>query len=256
MELIVLGSGTYQPELDRHASCHLVKVSGKNLVFDFGRGALDGLMKAGVNYWNIDAIFISHTHADHCEELSPFLHITLAEDEKYAKRKKDMTIFGPKGLGSTVEHILRAFNLEKKTPRFKIFVKELDDSAEVKGEGWLVKCYTTEHVPELNSLAYRLEADGRVFAYSGDCIYCDGVWKACKNADLALIEASWPAHIKSNSHMTGVEAGKVAHESEAKKLVITHMAPSYLKDHDPRDEASRYFGKNVLVAKDMMRVKV
>lgn len=257
MELIVLGSGTYQPELERHASSYLVKVGKSNLVFDFGRGALDGLMKAGVNYWDIDAIFITHIHADHCEELVPFLHIALAEVEKYAKRSKDISIFGPKGFASTVEHILLGFNLAKKTPKYKILVKELDDDSLIKGAGWEVRCYTTEHTPELNSLAYRLEAEKKVLAYSGDATYCDGVWKACKNADLAIVEASWPAEMKPDTHMTGVEAGKVAHESEAKKLIITHISPSYMKIGKPKEEAARYFGKkNVIVAIDQLRVKV
>jgi len=77
MEITVLGSGTYQPELKRHCSGYLIKISRQNLVFDFGRGTLDQLLKLGINYFDIDSIFISHTHADHCSELSSFLHITL-----------------------------------------------------------------------------------------------------------------------------------------------------------------------------------
>jgi len=47
MKLTILGSGTYFPELNRHFSSYLIQTNGLNLVFDFGRGALDGLIKQG-----------------------------------------------------------------------------------------------------------------------------------------------------------------------------------------------------------------
>ncbi len=80
MEITILGSGNYQPlKKDRYFPAYLVKAGKQNLVFDFGRGALGQLLKLGIKYYEIDAIFISHTHADHCSELSSFLHIALAE---------------------------------------------------------------------------------------------------------------------------------------------------------------------------------
>ena len=67
-----------------------VRAGKQNLVFDFGRGALGQLLKLGIKYYEIDAIFISHTHADHCSELSSFLHIALAEPPIGKFRKKDI----------------------------------------------------------------------------------------------------------------------------------------------------------------------
>lgn len=256
MELVILGPGTYQPEVDRHASGYLLKTGGQNIVFDFGRGALDNLMKSGVNYYDIDTIFITHIHADHCEELAPLLHVSLAEPIKGQLRKGDLTIYGPKGIKKTIEHLLFAFNLADKKPRYKILVKELGDGEVVKGGSWSVRGYAVKHDTTINCLAYRLEAERRVFAYSGDNTDCKGLRAACDHADIAVIEASWPKEIVQNTHMTGEDAGKVANESRVRKLVLTHIAPYYLENFDVIGDALKFYGGPVLIAKDLMSVKV
>jgi len=49
MKLTILGSGTYQPELKRHSSSYLLEIGKQKLAFDFGRGALDQLLRRKVN---------------------------------------------------------------------------------------------------------------------------------------------------------------------------------------------------------------
>ncbi len=55
MKLTILGSGTYQPELERHSSAYLVEIASSqaprndtNICFDFGRGAI--WLKQILNY--------------------------------------------------------------------------------------------------------------------------------------------------------------------------------------------------------------
>ena len=77
MQLTILGCGTYIPELNRNQSGYLLQIGKQNLVFDFGMGAIDGLLKAGVQYYDIDYVFVTHQHADHCGELISLLFIFL-----------------------------------------------------------------------------------------------------------------------------------------------------------------------------------
>ena len=288
MEIIILGSGTYQPEQERFSSSYLVKVAKQNLIFDFGRGALGQLLKAGINYYDIDAIFITHTHADHCSELGSFLHIALAEPENGRFRKKDITIYTPRGAKKAINHMLKAFGLEKFKPRYKVKIKELTDSGTIKGQGWIVRSYEARHSQAIECLSYRLEAKGKIFAYSGDTQDCPGLRQSCKDADLAIIEANCPEeldlkHRNFNSyadlgvwgktiwfppgvtsalgdslrgHMSGEKAGRVARETKIKKLVLTHIASHYLENFDIKSSAKNFCKCPVFIAKDLMRIKI
>ena len=256
MELIILGSGTYLPELQRHCSGYLLKIGKQNLVFDFGRGTLDNLMKLGIEYYHIDEIFVSHTHPDHCSDLIPFLHIALVEPQEARLRKKDITIHGPKGIKKTVNYILKAFNLGKYKPKYKVKIKELRGGSLVRGKGWKVKSYLVKHSESIMCLAYRIQSGNKTIAYSGDTRDCSGLRKACKDTDLAIIEASWPKERASQSHMNGEQTGKVAKESGVKKLVLTHITPYYLKKFEVKNDAKKFYKGPVLIAKDLMEVRI
>lgn len=256
MKVIILGSGTYQPELTRHSSSYLVKVGKQNLVFDFGRGVLDQLLKMHVKYHDIDVIFITHTHADHCSELGSFLHIALAEPEKGKFRRKDIAIYGPKGTKKTINHILKAFGLEKFQPQHKVELKELINDDVIKGQGWIVKSYSVKHSPDMECLAYRLESKNKILAYSGDTEDCSGLRNVCQKADVAIIETSWPEELDPKGHMTGEKVGKVARESEIKKLILTHISPYYLENFDIKNKVKEFYKGPVFIAEDLAKIKV
>lgn len=260
MELTVLGSGTYQPTLDRHPSSYLVKIGNQNLIFDFGRGVLDQLMKLGIQYYDIDAIFISHLHADHSSELSSLLHVTLAEPAMGKKRRKKLFIYGPKGFLKTYSHILKAFELDREfKPKHPILVKELHNKAIIKAKNWLINSYTVEHgLPDSNlkSLAYRLMSNKKILAYSGDCGDCQGLHKVIKNANIAIIEASWPKELKPKMHLTANQAGQIAEKEGVEKLVLTHISPYYLSHFNVKKIAQKYFHGPILIANDLMKIKI
>lgn len=257
MELTILGSGTYEPELERKCSGYLLKAGGQKLVFDFGRGVLDQLMRCGVEYRDIDFIFITHAHADHCSELASFLHISLHESEKGLRRKKEVTIYGPRGMREVLSHIFGAFHLDPETPRYKVRIRELGSGETVNGRGWAVTGYGSKHgVPRIPGLCYRMESGGRVLAYSGDTQDCPGLREACKNADVAVIEASWPREVENENHMSGEDAGRAAQESGAKKLILTHVAPYYLDKFDVKGDARKFYKGPLVLARDLMRVKI
>lgn len=254
MQLTILGSGSYIPELTRHCSSYLIKINKQILIFDFGRGALDQLMKLGINYYDIDYIFITHTHADHCSELASLLHIALEEQRKWQFRKKDLIIYGPKGLKETVKHILAAFHILGQKPKYKVEIKEI--TGEVSSNDWLVKSFEVKHSENCVCLAYRIESDNKVIAYSGDTGECPALEKAAKNADLAIIEASLPSELEKETHLTGETAGKIAAEANVKKLILTHPVPYYLKNFDPKKDAAKFYKGTIILAEDMMNTEI
>lgn len=258
MKLTILGSGTYQPELKRHSSSYLLQLAQYNIVLDFGRGVLDQLLKLNISYHEIDNIFISHLHADHCSELGAFLHIALGEPRKGKKRKKNITIYGPKGITKTINHLLKAFNLEKHVrehpPKYNINIIELKSGQVIRKSGWAVEVYKAKHT--INGFCYRIKSNNKILAYSGDTEDCTGLRKACKNADLAIVETSWPKSLITSGHLSGEKVGEIASACKVKKLALTHLAPYYLKHYQPKKEVAKYYSGPIVIARDLMEIKI
>lgn len=257
MKLTILGSGTYQPELERHSSAYLIETNNTKVCFDFGRGAIDNLLKIGIAITEIDAIFISHWHSDHIADLLPLLHYTIAPlPDNLAiislPRKKPLKIYGPKGSKKSLEHLLVALN---KKDFYMIEITELEENT-VKGDGWSVKPFKAKHNLGMEALCYRIEADDKVLAYSGDSVETDGLRNAIHEADLAVIEASWPESVEPKTHLTGERAGKIAASEGVKKLVLTHIAPYYLKNFDPQKDAANFFKDEIILAKDLLEIEI
>jgi len=256
MKITILGSGSYQPEYRRHSASHLVQIGEQNLVFDFGRGVLDQLQKSGVEYHQIDKIFISHLHSDHWSEIAPFLHIALAEPSTNKLRKKDVSIYGPVGFKRAYNQVLSAFDLKKFNPKYKVKVVELKNNSVIKGTSWTVKAFLVKHSSSLNCLAFRLTSAEKNFAYSGDTGDCPGLRNACHQADLAIVETSWPKKLKPTGHLTGELVGQMATQEKIKKLVCTHMTPYYLKNYNVKKIVKKYYKGPVIMAKDLLIINV
>lgn len=254
MKLTILGSGTYVPELERHSASYLVEVGRQKIVFDFGRGAIDQLLRIGIHYYDINAIFISHLHADHWADLGALLQPTLAPPAAEPHRKKDITIYGPKGTKQAIAHLLRAFYLERYHPPYKVVFKELLNESTVRGLGWDVKSYTVRHADYLHALGYRVTASRKVLAYSGDTGDCPAIRTLCKNADVAILEAG--TRISYRGHMTAREAAQAASDAGVKKLVLSHMSTDHLKTVSVLAIAKKEFEGRVVIAKDLMKIKM
>ncbi|MBU1975128.1 MAG: MBL fold metallo-hydrolase [Nanoarchaeota archaeon] len=251
MKVTILGSGTYVPELNKCTASYLIQTEKNNLLFDFGRGCTNQLLKKGIQYYAIDTIFITHMHADHLVELGPFLHIAKSEPSGAEKRTKDLTIYGPKGIIESVQHLEEAYGIAKRNPKHKVEVIELKPGQSIEGEDWEFTCYEAVHVPTMACLSFRIESGGKAFAFSGDTEYCPGLRECCKDANLAILEASLPAKETYKGHMSGKDAGMVAQQSGVKKLVLTHIGPND-DENERKSEAETAFKGQIFLAEDLM----
>ncbi len=252
MKLTILGSGTFMPQIKRHASGYLLEIGKEKLNFDFGRGTLDNLLKAKINIEEINTIFLSHLHADHFGELPSLLAYVL--DRPDAKKYPDTKIYGPKGTKKAIAHLIKANCLSKKKYLNKLKIFELFDKKIVKEKKWKLTAYKVIHEKGVNALAYRVESGKKTLCYSGDSSYCSELKNACSKVDLAILEATAPESWNLKSHMSGIASGKIAKEAGVKELVLTHVASSYVPQ--VIKDAKKYFQGRVRLAKDLMEVKI
>jgi ribonuclease BN (tRNA processing enzyme) len=104
----------------------------------------------------------------------------------------------------------------------------------------------TDHPVE--TLAMRIEANGKSLGYSADSGPAWSLQSLGPDLDMALCEASF-LHDQEGSlqHLSARQAGAMAREAGAKRLVITHIMPR-INSEDSRTEATAAFGRPVDVA--------
>ena len=225
MRLTIVGcSGSY-PGPDSPASCYLLEADVGDgpdkrvwrILLDLGNGAL-GQLHNYVDPLSIDAVLISHHHADHCLDLCGY----------YVMRKYHPTgpqppipVWGPTG---TADRLARAYELPLDPGMREEFSFQEYDGPFSIGPFSIVPI-PVEHPVEAYGL--RITAGSSTLGYSGDTAMCDGLDRVAADVRLFLCEASF-RDIDDNPpgiHLTGVDAGVVASRARASRLVITHIPP-------------------------------
>jgi ribonuclease BN (tRNA processing enzyme) len=218
MKVTVLGCSGSVPGPDSPASGYLVEADGYRLVLDLGHGAF-GALQNYVQPNEVDSIFVSHLHADHCIDLTSYYVL-----RKYHPQgaHPPIPVYGPDG---TPGRLARAYDLPKSpgmTEEFR-FHRYPAGSFTI-GPFTVTSAEVAHPVP---AYAMRIDADGRTLTYSGDTGECAALVTAARAADLFLCEASFldGRDNPPGLHLTGGEAGRMATEAAARRLVLTHVPP-------------------------------
>lgn len=223
MRLTVVGcSGSY-PGPDSPASCYLLEAEqdGRTwrILLDLGNGAL-GQMHHHVDPLSIDAVFLSHLHADHCLDLCGY----------YVMRKYHplgaqprLPVWGPAG---TAGRMARAYDLSDHPGMTEEFDFRTHGDPVHVGP-FLVE--TRQVVHPVDAFATRVSAKGRTLVYSGDTGPCDALDEIATGADLLLAEASFQSNVENppDLHLTGADAGRTAKVARVGRLLLTHIPPWY-----------------------------
>jgi ribonuclease BN (tRNA processing enzyme) len=114
---------------------------------------------------------------------------------------------------------------------------------------------TVLHVPGLHCLGYRVEYGGRALAYSGDSQYCDPLVRLCGDADVAVLDCSFPASRPNPVHLHAGQCGQVAREAAVGRLVLSHFYP-IAERYDVRAQAGEAFGGPITKGRDLLRIKL
>jgi ribonuclease BN (tRNA processing enzyme) len=246
MKLTILGSGVFKPKTVRYPSGLTLTVGDKTIIFDAGSGTFMRLIEAGIDYEQIDHIFITHLHIDHVSDLLQYLWA------QHLDRQKDLHLFGPPGLKKFYGH------LTKLAPqfshlRFEVKVKEVAEGDAISLPFCEIEVMRTHHVDELVSICYRVEAYKKIFGYSGDTDYCEKLIQFFKDVDVLVLECTTLNEQKLEGHLTPKECAEIAKKAQVKKLVLTHLDLDLGK---VKEQCSENFYGEIIVAEDLMQVKI
>ena len=251
MKLTVLGSGTGVPRLQRGAPGYFIQLNKFTALLDAGPGTLQRLLQAGGDYRTLDALFFTHAHPDHISDFIPLLFALKYTPE--FERKKPLKIFGPPVLNDFLKNAALLFgNWLQKLP-FELRVTESEEG-EVSLDELHIRWAKMNH--SAPTVGYRFKTpSGHSLVFSGDTDVTPALPALAKDADVLILECSFPDDQKVEGHLTPSEAGKLADKAKARRLILTHLYPP-CDAIDPLPSARAHFPGPIQLAHDGLVVEI
>jgi ribonuclease BN (tRNA processing enzyme) len=240
MRITILGCAGSFPGPDSPASAYLIEADGYRLVLDLGNGAL-GALQRHCDLYAVDAVCLSHQHADHCLDMCGYM---VARQHHPEGPRPRLPVYAPARTG---ERLSQAMGLAPGPGMAKAFDFRTLEPGTIELGPLRVTTARVNHSVE--TFGFRIEHDGRVLAYSADTGPCDELVSLAAGADLLLCEASFLAGrgLPGDLHLTAGQAGEHASRAGAGELVLTHLV-AWNDAADSRAEASAAFAGPLSVA--------
>ncbi len=252
MRIIFMGSNPWPPRLTQASTCIMVELGGsKRLFFDFGPGCLRNIVANQVPVPEINDIFITHLHIDHCGEL-PYLW----QFAPFTGRWKPLRVIGPSGrkpelgtkamceavkkmgawTGALYAGMPMADGLEFEVTEFDF---KDDGGVCYDKDGVKVTHWRRSHVAD-GASAYRLDWNGLSFVWTGDGKPDQLTAKYAKGVDVFVTEMAidmvnlWAlkqgvaplmgAMTVDNYHTPHYGVGYLANLVQPRLAMVTHVS--------------------------------
>ena len=282
LSLLFAGTGGSVPTARRGLPALLLSAGADRLLFDCGEGTQRQLLQsAGLP--DLDAIFVTHYHADHWLGLPGML-----KTFDLRGREAPLVVYGPPGLKALFGAIRPMWG----RVAYPLELVELDRHDEVGFDGYVVSPFPVEHrIPAYGyafvegdrpgrfdaTEAERLGVEpgpdfgrlqhgeavggvrpeqvigedrpGRRIVISGDTAPCQGVEAFAHRADVLVHEATFldseRTRARETGHSTATQAAELARDAEVRLLALTHLSTRYFP-RDVRTEARAVFADTVV----------
>jgi ribonuclease Z len=278
LSVVLLGTGNPLPHPLRAGPSTLVRVGGKQILIDCGRGVLMRLAAAGTWPIALDAVCLTHLHSDHICDFND----VLTTHWVMSSTSTPLRVIGPPGTRRFVDATLAMLsddiswrlahhadlNDAPVCDVVEIEDGELHDHALVHGTSIRVLVAPTDHRPVQPTVGYRFEHEGASVAVVGDTLPCAGVDHLCRDATFYVQSVIRDSAIKMipsprmqdviDYHSTSHQAGSTAARNGVGTLVMTHMVPPPADETAERDwiaDAAAHFSGRIVVARDMTTVE-
>jgi ribonuclease BN (tRNA processing enzyme) len=246
MRLTTIGTGTAAPHPSRVAAAHLVECGEVRLLLDCGSGAVHRMANLGLAWSDITHVALTHFHADHIADL-PLLVMGWRWGQLPA-RTAPVTIYGPVGTGALLERMAAVYGSWLLAPGFPLTVRDLAADEIVRlPNGVELQPFAVPHTAE--SVAYSIDEGARRLVYTGDTGVSETLGAWAHGCDVLLAECSLPDSMAIREHLTPRQAGALAAQAEAQRLVLTHFY-SPVEAVDIAAEVAEHYSGPVVCATD------
>ncbi len=209
------------------------------------------------DYVDVDAVVISHLHADHFLDLVPYSYALT-----YAPRQQPVPVdrwpgtdrparpelHAPLGARETFRRVVGAWGNEDLIEN-AFDLHEYDASEPVVVGPLKISFHDVPHYCTTHAIDVASTNGGGRFTFGADCRPTDELVEFARDTDLLIVEATLPRPERDGvrGHLTSAEAGDHARRAGARRVVITHISDELDEEH-AREAASTAFGGPVEVA--------
>jgi ribonuclease BN (tRNA processing enzyme) len=258
VRITVLGKSPSWQDVDGACSGYLVEDADACLLLDCGNGVFSKLRRFR-DYVDVDAVAISHLHADHFLDLVPYSYALT-----YAPRQQPVPVdrwpgtdnparprlIAPQGARQTFRQVVGAWGNHDLIEK-AFAIEEYEPNALVEVGPLRLHFQEVPHFTETFAIDVTSSNGSGRFTFGADCSPTEELVRAARETDLLLIEATLPRPERTGKrgHLTPAEAGEHARRAGAHRVVLTHISDE-LDAEWARDEASKTFGSAVEVARE------
>jgi len=235
MDLTIVGCSGSFPSADSPSSSYLFEAEGYRLLVDLGNGAI-GPLQRYADLDQIDAVVLSHLHADHCLDMCAY---QVFRTYHPAGQLAPIPVYGPAGAALRLDGATALESARSMSAVFD-FIALSPGPCEI-GPFRVV----TEHMNHpIETFGFRIEHGGRAIVYSADTGLSEPLVRLAKDADVLICEASFPDvdDLPPDLHLTAAQAADHAVRAEAGELILTHLVPWTDRDHALEQAATVFAG--------------
>ncbi len=248
MQLTVLGCWAPYPRPEEACSGYLLQSETTALMMEAGHGSFARLTKH-IDYKQLAGLVITHYHPDHYADIHCLRH-AIEGARRDGRMENTIKLFIP----PKPAEIFR--ELAEFTMAFSVVNIEELPTCDFNGVPTRIvqlNDLTMYFIPILHVLpgyAVLIRQGEQSLFFSSDTAPTPEIARAASNVDLLLCEASGlnkDADKLAGIHMTAWQAGELARQVRANRLVLTHFWPEYNVD-ELLAEAEESYSSGVLAA--------
>ena len=278
-KLIVLGSGTPNPDPARTGSAYAVVVNEKPYLIDFGPGVVrsaaslspewGGSIK-GMSVKNLEHAFLTHIHSDHSAGLADLMLTPWIMG-----RDKKLKLFGPIGLDQMARSTLNAFKedinyrINGTQPSNKIGYQYefnvLSEGLIYKDKNVSVEAFKVPHGGFDDAYGFKFTTKDKVIVFSGDTGPSKKLEKFASGADILVHEVyshagflkktkDWQRYHQGH-HTSTFEVGEIASRAKPKLLLLSHILFWGSSPEDIIKETKLTYDGQIKIAEDLMIIE-
>jgi len=286
LKVTFLGTSGSAPTVERGMPALALQYEGDLFLWDVGEGTQRQMMKFGIGYGSVDAVFISHPHLDHYLGLFGLLEtLTLShtqrrldvfgfEDFAWIEKRYKFARFNKMKKGllyETQAYSISAFPVKHSKDSYGLVFQErekikfyVNKANEMGLKGRMFTEIQQNGYLKINNKKIKLEEvawkkPGRRIVYSGDTLPTAEIVSAAKGADLLIHEATFAGdrakEAKERFHTTMEDAARTAKKARVKTLVLMHFSPRYSDIRELEGKIKKIF-PNTIFAYDGLSLTV
>lgn len=224
-------------------------------MLDFSAAMPLRMAQEGLDWPDLDAIWISHFHLDHCAGLLPFLAGT-KHAPQMKNRTKPLRVFGPNPIRNLIAKFSDVNNYKLLEQPFPIEIVGVghNDKFEILTGVEAVAC-KSPHTAESHAIHIR-DMDDKTLVYSSDTGFDDLIAAFANRANLFILECTFLRDKPIQKHIELAEAIYLIRKSGCKQAMLTHFYPEWDAVDFESEVAKIAPDKNILQAADGMVVIV